>query len=329
MQFIEAFTAPMVVLPFPDIDPIIVEFGPFEIGSLSIGPLAIRWYALAYIAGLILGWQYLLLLLKNKNLWPANPTYKENNKKDEPEYLTPASRLDIDDLLIWATLGVIVGGRLGYVLFYKPSQFLDNPLSIFAVWQGGMAFHGGLLGVAIATILFCRARNLDPFRIGDLLAAAAPIGLFFGRIANFINGELWGKMSDVPWAMVFPMAGPWPRHPSQLYEAALEGLVLFIIVSIAIYRFRVLDHPGRAMGIFISGYGLFRTFIEFFRQPDEGIDILDRGFGFFTMGMLLSIPMVLIGLALIWRTMPNAPKWLHPDAVIFTANAAKKKPYKS
>ncbi len=282
-----------LVIPYPDIDPVIFQIGPF----------ALRWYSLAYIGGLILGWRYLLHLLKDPKLWPTTTRGKEKVLK------TPATALDIDDLLLWATLGVVIGGRMGYILFYKPQMLWTDPLAIFAVWEGGMSFHGGFLGVLIATALFCIRRNLNPLEVGDLVAAVAPIGLFFGRIANFINGELWGHVTNVPWAMVFPNAGPLPRHPSQIYEAALEGVALFFVLRIAIYAYNSLQRPGLTLGLFAIGYGLSRIFVEFFRFPD-----IDTGYviGFITMGMVLSLPMVLVGLALIWRTMDNAPAWLKP-----------------
>ena len=317
-------TSLRAAVPFPDIDPALITIGPFDLGFVTIGPFPIRWYALAYIAGLVLGWRYIIQLITKPVLWTLSETStkreqapdKNTKPRKDPTTIrtpgAPAAPIDIDDLLVWATLGVIVGGRAGYVLFYKPSILFAEPLQVFAVWQGGMSFHGGFLGVVIATLLFCRSRALDPVKIGDLLAAAAPIGLFFGRIANFINGELWGHPSDMPWAMVFPSGGPAPRHPSQLYEAGLEGLALFAILWLAIRRFRALDFPGQTMGIFIAGYGAFRTFVEFFREPDAHIGYLTGGF--FTMGMLLSLPMVLIGLALIWRTLPGAPAWLAPNA---------------
>ncbi|MCZ6743481.1 MAG: prolipoprotein diacylglyceryl transferase, partial [Alphaproteobacteria bacterium] len=189
-----------LTLPFPMIDPVLVEFG----------PLVIRWYALAYVGGLLIGWRYMLRLAGG-----------------EPRVM---ERQDVDDFLLWATLGIILGGRLGYVLFYNAEYFLTRPLEILAMWRGGMSFHGGLLGVGVAIVLFSRKRGLNLLGVCDLIALVAPIGLFFGRVANFINGELFGRAADVPWAMVFPRGGPAPRHPSQLYEAALEGLVLFLIL---------------------------------------------------------------------------------------------------
>jgi len=259
-----------LVLPFPVFDPVAIE----------IGPIAIRWYALAYIAGIVLGWIFARWLVRQPTLWGERPR--------------PALR-DVDDLVTWVTIGVILGGRLGFVLIYNPGYYLDHPLEALMLWRGGMAFHGGLLGVIVAVIVFCRVRGISALAIFDVLAGVVPVGLFFGRIANFINGELWGRPSDLPWAMVFPGAGPEPRHPSQLYQAALEGFLLFALVMVAI-RMGALRRPGLALGIFGAGYGLARIVGEAFRQYDPQIGLM---FGFLTMGMLLSIPMVLIGAAFI------------------------------
>lgn len=272
---------PLFVLPFPAIDPVLVEFG----------PLAVRWYALAYIAGILLGWRYMRRLVANDRLWAGTP------------HPTP---LDIDDFVIWATLGIILGGRLGYVLFYNPAYFASNPADILAIWSGGMSFHGGFLGVVAAMVLFAWRRGLSVLTFFDLAGATAPIGLFFGRIANFINGELWGRTSDVPWAMVFPGAGPDPRHPSQLYEAALEGIVLFLVVRLVTHRFGGLARPGLAAGVFAAGYGIARSFVELFRMPDAHIGYLSGGL---TMGILLSVPMIVAGLALaIWAARRTPPR---------------------
>lgn len=257
----------LLTLPFPEIDPIAIE----------LGPLAIRWYALAYIAGLVLGWRYCRLLATKS---PA--------KEMTPEHF--------DDLLLWATLGVILGGRLGYVFFYQPEYFLQNPGQIVVVWQGGMAFHGGMLGVAAAILLFAWKRGIAVLRISDVVACAAPIGLFLGRVANFVNGELWGRPApDVPWAMVFPGGGPVPRHPSQLYQAALEGLLLLIMLFV-LQRRGGLQTAGLATGVFLAGYGVARFIGEFFRAPDPHLGFLAFGT---TMGQILSIPMILVGAALI------------------------------
>ncbi len=257
---------------FPAIDPVLVQFGPF----------AIRWYSLAYIAGILVGWWYMRVLAARR---PGGP-----------------SAIDIDDVIVWATIGIILGGRLGYVLFYKPEYFLANPGQILAVWRGGMSFHGGLLGVLVATIVFVRRRGIALLGIADLLACAVPFGLFFGRIANFINGELWGRTSDVPWAMVFPGAGPLPRHPSQLYEAALEGVVMFMVLT-ALWRFTgVRDRPGFLFGAFLAGYGVCRMIIEQFREPDAHIGFLIGGA---TMGQILSLPMIAAGIWLMAQARPE------------------------
>ncbi len=251
---------------FPAIDPVLIE----------ISPIVIRWYALAYIAGLLLGWQLMRRLARSVS-----------------DQITV---VDVDDFLVWATAGVILGGRLGYVLFYKPGYYLDNPMAILAVWQGGMSFHGGFVGVILAAWLFTKKRKIPPLLFGDLLACVAPLGLFFGRIANFINGELFGRVSDVPWAMVFPRGGPEPRHPSQLYEAGLEGLVLLIVLLVASMDKTVCRRHGTRFGIFMVGYGLARSFVELYREPDAHLGFIS---GNMTMGQLLSVPMLLIGAALI------------------------------
>ncbi|NQV46218.1 MAG: prolipoprotein diacylglyceryl transferase [Rhodospirillaceae bacterium] len=258
----------LLALPFPNIDPVIFE----------IGPLAIRWYSLAYIAGLMLGWRYML------------------HQSEKPPQA--ATREDVDDFLVWATLGVVLGGRLGYVIFYNFSFYLQNPLAALQVWQGGMSFHGGVLGVVAAGWLFVRKRSIPALRFADMIAGAAPIGLFFGRIANFINGELFGRVSDVPWAMVFPRGGLSPRHPSQLYEAALEGALLFVVLWALSRNETVRNRPGIITGVFLAGYALARASIEMFRQPDAHLGFLAAGL---TMGQWLSLPMLLGGVYLIIR----------------------------
>jgi phosphatidylglycerol---prolipoprotein diacylglyceryl transferase len=262
----------MFVIAFPNIDPVAFE----------IGPLQIRWYALAYIAGLVLGWRYALYLATRS-----------------PHRI---KRQDVDDFLSWATLGVVLGGRLGYVLFYKPLYYLYHPLEIFAVWQGGMSFHGGALGVIVAIIWFCRRRGIPMFAFADLVCVATPIGLFFGRIANFINGELWGRVSDAPWAMVFPTGGPEPRHPSQLYQAGMEGLILFALLAWLFFGTRLRYRAGALSGVFLLGYGVARFIGEFFRQPDAHLGFLFLGT---TMGQLLSLPLALAGIWLIARAQPK------------------------
>ncbi|MBY0563554.1 MAG: prolipoprotein diacylglyceryl transferase [Hyphomonadaceae bacterium] len=337
-------------IQFPDFDPAALTIPALELFGREWGPFHLRWYALAYIAGLVLGWRWMVWLIRRERLWsPGRPSL---------------SVPQVDDFLFWATLGVILGGRLGYVLFYKPDMIWRNPAEVLQIWQGGMSFHGGLIGVALAAIWFARQKHVneeqyaklaknvvaeppagkrseytrirkgawiknsdvakartdtvDLLRLGDLAAAAAPIGLFFGRLANFINGELWGRHTDAPWGVVFPEGGynwdmrAWmftgaeqARHPSQLYQAALEGVVLFAIINIMTLRFDSLRRPGLNVGVFLVGYGVFRALMETVREPDSHMPEALQGI--VTMGMLLSVPMILIGLWLIRRALA-APK---------------------
>jgi phosphatidylglycerol:prolipoprotein diacylglycerol transferase len=259
------------VLLFPQFDPVL----------LHIGPIAIRWYALAYIASLVIAWR----LVRGLAGWaPA-----------------VASRQQVDDFLTWATLGVVIGGRLGYVLFYQPGHFLTAPWEILEVWQGGMSFHGGMLGVAIAIVLYCRGQGIPILGFADRIAVVAPIGLGLGRIANFINGELWGREAPagLPWAMIFPAGGPIPRHPSQLYQALLEGVVLLVVMVLLARRESLRARFGLLTGAFLVGYGIARMTGELFRQPDPFLGFLFAGA---TMGQLLSVPMVLAGIWLIVRS---------------------------
>ncbi len=258
---------PLLAIPFPAFDPVLVSFG----------PIAIRWYALAYIVGILLGWLYARTLLKSERLWGGPP---------------PMTVGDFDDFVLWVTLGIILGGRTGYVLFYNPGYFAENPAEIVQLWKGGMSFHGGFLGCLLVVVLFARFRKISILSLGDLTCAAATIGLFLGRIANFINGELWGRPTNVPWAMVFPNGGPEPRHPSQLYEATLEGLVLFIVLALLI-RAGALKRPGFITGAFAVGYAIARSVCELFREPDVQLGYL---WGGLTMGILLSVPLLLIGI---------------------------------
>ncbi len=270
---------PLLVLPFPAIEPVLIEVGPF----------ALRWYALAYIAGILLAWRYMRRLVLNDRLWNGTPR--------------PAT-LDIDDFVLWGTVGIILGGRLGYVLFYNPAYYLANPSEILAVWTGGMSFHGGFAGTVIAMVIFAYRRGVSIWTLFDLAGCAAPIGLFFGRVANFINSELWGRVTDVPWAFVFPTGGPNPRHPSQLYEAALEGVLLFLVIRLLSHRYKLLRRPGFIAGAFACGYGIARTIAEFYRVPDAHIGYLG---GFLTMGILLSLPMILAGIAaMVWSSRRSA-----------------------
>jgi phosphatidylglycerol:prolipoprotein diacylglycerol transferase len=263
----------MILLPvllFPQFDPVIVH----------LGPLAIRWYALAYIGGLVLGWRLL------RHLVQASPVI--------------ATPEQADDFLTWATLGVVLGGRIGYVLFYQPTHFLANPLDIIAVWQGGMSFHGGAIGVTVAIIGFAHRNHLKLLGLADRIAVCTPIGLGFGRIANFINGELWGRPAPewLPWAMIFPNGGPEPRHPSQLYQAGLEGLVLGVILFLLSRSFAIRARFGVLTGTFLVGYAIARMIGEHFREPDNFLGFLWFGA---TMGQLLSVPMLLAGIWLIAR----------------------------
>lgn len=259
---------PTFVLLFPAIDPV----------AVTIGPLPIRWYALAYIAAFVTGWILMRALAANDRLWaPAQPR---------------PSQESLDDLLVYVAFGVIIGGRLGHVLIYDPGYYLANPVEILKTWNGGMAFHGGLLGAIIGMCLFARRERLPLFTVIDIAAIVAPLGLFFGRLANFIRPEMWGRASDVPWAMVFPV-DDLPRHPSQLYEAGLEGLALGLLLWLAARR-GALKTPGFATGLFGVGYGLARIFCEAFREPDPVQEALANGL---TMGMVLSMPMIVIGAA--------------------------------
>jgi phosphatidylglycerol:prolipoprotein diacylglycerol transferase len=268
---------PFLTIAFPVFDPI----------AISIGPIAIRWYALAYIGGIVLGWIYARSLVKKERLWGGPP---------------PITLVQLDDFILWVTIGIILGGRTGYVLFYNPAFFAQHPMEIFQLWNGGMSFHGGFLGCVAAVMLFARKNGISILSLGDITTAVAPIGLLLGRVANFINSELWGRPADssVPWAMVFPNGGPLPRHPSQLYEAGLEGILLFLILAVMI-RMGALKRPGLILGSFIAIYGLARITGEFFREPDPQLGFL---WGGLTMGMLLSVPMIIAGAILIvtaWR----------------------------
>jgi phosphatidylglycerol:prolipoprotein diacylglycerol transferase len=260
-----------LAIPYPDINPV----------ALPLGPLSIKWYGLAYIAGLLLGWLYIRRLLGQGGLWPQSSA--------------PFAQRDTDDLLVYVAAGVLLGGRLGHVLFYEPLAYLSDPLSILAVWKGGMSFHGGLIGSIIGIVLFARRVGANAWSVLDACAAAVPIGLFFGRIANFINGELWGRPTSVPWAMVFPHrdAGGLERHPSQIYEAFFEGLVLFALLWWLTHRMAALRRPGVVAGTFLIGYGLARSFCELFREPDAG-HMLTVG-PFLTAGIFYSLPMIAAG----------------------------------
>lgn len=280
-------------LTLPDINPVIFQ----------VSIVAVRWYAVAYVAGIVLGWLYIGKLLRTESLWaPRTP---------------PATTVQLDDLILWITAGIILGGRIGYILAYDMSIMWRDPVEVFMIQHGGMSFHGGFTGVAIATIIYCRWQKFTPAQmlsLGDVLACAAPIGLFLGRLANFVNGELWGRPTSLPWGMDFcnkyilqqyqgtcpadPDGIPVFRHPSQLYEALGEGLILFGVCAFLAWRLNKLQKPGLIMGVFIAGYGLIRIMLESVRNPDEQMLPF---FKIITMGTLLSIPMVLVGGFLIWQ----------------------------
>ncbi len=257
------------MVPFPNIDPV----------AIHIGNFGVRWYSLAYMAGILLGW------------W----VIARENARRPLENLTKAA---LDDMVVWAVLGIVLGGRLGYVFFYKPDYYLHSPSEILHVWEGGMSFHGGLLGTITAFYLFCRKYKIRFLSLMDLLSCVAPIGLFFGRVANFINGELFGRVTDANLGMIFPAGGDLPRHPSQLYEASMEGLLLFAIMMFLLKRTNAHAKPGYLSGMFLILYGMARIICEYFREPDAFLGFLYQGM---TMGQLLSIPMIIIGLYLTLR----------------------------
>ncbi|MCF6272363.1 MAG: prolipoprotein diacylglyceryl transferase [Rhodobacteraceae bacterium] len=289
-------------MPFPDIAP---EIFSFELFGLTI---ALRWYALAFIAGLILGWRYILILIQKPRLWNTVPMDKKQ----------------VEDLLTWIVAGVIIGGRLGSVIFYSPAQYIANPIDILKIWEGGMSFHGGFAGVIAGVAIYGWRNKLPILSIGDAVAAAAPFGLFFGRIANYIKPELWGRPTDVAWGVSFPTpraqtcppdwVGECLRHPSQLYEAGLEGLVLGLIMAWVIWRKDWLKAPGRVIGLFLLGYGSARWFVEYFRQPDMQFTTPENPIGYIfsfaqtgvTMGQLLSLPMIVIGAYMIIKIRKKA-----------------------
>ena len=284
------------MIPFPRISP--------EIFTVDIfgWELSLRWYALAYLVGLLIGWRIIVALMRRPRLWGGGAPMR-------PE--------QVEELLTWVIVGVVLGGRLGFVLFYQPAYYLANPSQIPVIWQGGMSFHGGFLGVVIAAWWFCRRHGIAPMRLADALSVATPIGLGLGRVANFINAELWGRPTDAPWGVIFPgveaqtcpgITGPCARHPSQLYEAGLEGVLLAIALFLLV-RAGGLRRPGQALGLFLAGYGLSRFVVEFFRQADAHFITPDNPLGHVlggpvwgvTMGQLLSLPMVLVGLAFLIR----------------------------
>ncbi len=270
-----------MAIPFPTIDPV----------AIDLGPLQVRWYGLAYLAGFVLGWLYMRRLLSTPSLWLT---------------AAPMRTDQADDFLLWATIGTVIGGRLGFVLLYEPSLFINDPLLVFVIWQGGMAFHGGLIGVILAIVLFSRYNKVSVLSLGDLAAAAVPFGLFFGRIANFINGEVYGRLTNVPWAVEFPerfmhtelghVVGA--RHPTQLYEAFLEGIVLFVLIRFFTHSRGSLKQPGLTAGIFLCGYAVARIGIEFFKEWDNTQFFTTD---YISSGMIYSLPMLIFGAFLIAR----------------------------
>ncbi len=266
------------MLVYPSIDPI----------ALSIGPFAIRWYGLAYVAGILLGWRWGVFLIKR--------------------YKIALGEKIFSDYIPWAALGIVGGGRLGHVIFYQPAYYLNHPLEIFYIWHPGMSFHGGLLGVLVATFFYTKNHKLSLKPFLDLLAVCAPLGLFFGRLANFINGELIGRPSSVPWAMIFPETDGLPRHPSQLYEAALEGILLFIALNMLYMKSNWRQkYEGASAGLFALSYGLARIGVECFREPDAHLGYIATHF---TYGQLYSLPLVFLGLTILWQVpwTQNSPK---------------------
>lgn len=270
-----------------------IQFPSIDTVAFHLGPVSVRWYGLAYMAGLTLGWLYMRRLVSRRSLWRGEPP------------LTPEQ---VDDFLLWATIGTVVGGRLGYILLYEPSRFLSNPAKVFYTWEGGMAFHGGLLGVCLAVWLFSRRNRAPLMGLADLAAASVPFGLFFGRLANFINGEMYGRLTDVPWAVVFPAKfmqnhdWPGPRHPTQLYEALLEGVAMFILLRFLTHHRDGLKRPGLTAGVFMAAYGAARIFVEFFKEWDGAQFFTTQ---WFSEGMVYSLPMIAFGALLVWRAEPG------------------------
>ncbi|MGO4563985.1 prolipoprotein diacylglyceryl transferase [Rhizobium sp. 2YAF20] len=273
----------LAILPYPQIDPI----------AFSLGPLAIHWYGLAYVVGILLGWAYARRLVNQGRLWRGDTA--------------PMTVANLDDFIVWVALGIVLGGRIGYILFYDLQAVIENPIRAIEIWNGGMSFHGGFIGTTVAMILFARRSKIPVWSLFDIVSAVVPIGLFFGRIANFINGELWGRISGVPWGMIFPTGGPFTRHPSQLYEAGLEGIILFLVLAAMTYWVKALKIPGTVTGVFVIGYALSRIFVEFFREPDAQLGYL-LGTNWLTMGMVLSSPMILLGIWAIFRARHAAGK---------------------
>ncbi len=264
----------LTAIAHPQIDPVLI----------SLGPLQIHWYGVAYVVGILFGLWYVKKMVTKDDLWGPKGS--------------PITAPQIDDFLVWAVIGIVLGGRIGYILFYDLPSYVANPLKVFAVWEGGMSFHGGLAGITLAMFLYARKNGFNPFSLFDVIAASCGIGLFLGRVTNFINAELFGRVTDAPWGVIFPGTDGLPRHPSQLYEGLLEGLLMFTVVAICIWRFKKLQYPGFVTGIFMGIYGASRIFVEFFREPDPQLGFL-LGTNWLTMGMILSLPVLAIG---IWAT---------------------------
>jgi len=261
----------LTAITHPQINPVMI----------SLGPLQVHWYGVAYVIGILFGWWYAKRLARTDHIWGVSNS--------------PMTEIDIDDFLVWAVGGIILGGRIGYILFYDLANYIENPVNVLKVWEGGMSFHGGLAGIILAMIIFAKRRGFSPYSLFDVIAASCGIGIFLGRVANFINQELYGKVSDLPWAVIFPVKDNLPRHPSQLYEGILEGLIVFIILAILIWKYRKLRHPGFVGGMFLAGYALSRILVEFVRIPDEQLGYF-FGTNWITMGMMLSLPVFAIGL---------------------------------
>ncbi len=255
----------LFALPFPSINPVLFE----------LGPLKIHWYGIAYVVGILLGWRYAIYLVRH--------------------YATHLKEQYFDDFVTWIVVGIVVGGRLGHIVIYEFSHYMRHPLEILMTWKGGMSFYGGLLGVIISTLIYCKRKSINPLEFSDVVAAVVPIGLGLGRVANFINGELYGRVSDVPWAVEFPQGGGFPRHPSQLYEAFLEGFVLWLILAFAWHRTNLYKTPGKITGLFLIGYAVSRFLVEYVREPDSVYHLASFSF---TTGQLLALPM--IGLGAFW-----------------------------
>ncbi len=281
-----------MAIPFPHIDPVAFSLGPVPLLGHVVGPLQVRWYALAYLAGILLGWKYAVYLVGKVNFRPNTE--------------------DIDEFITWVVLGIILGGRVGYVLVYGRAELHSDPWEMLRIWHGGMSFHGGMAGLALAMYVFARLRGINFLALTDVVGCVTPIGLFTGRLANFINGELWGRTTTVPWGMVFPNGGPDPRHPSQLYQATMEGLMLLVLLAWLAGKPEIRNRPGILTGVFLIWYGIVRIVAELFRQPD--VQMGYYLYGTVTMGQILSLPMVFLGLYLVAMARRRPP--IQPAATV-------------